>query len=102
MSESTITEPEPVAWRHIADEIGISYRQLDYWTRRGWLKPEQARQTSGSWRRWPDEELAVLRRMAALVAVGVTAEAAARLARDLGRHGSVEIAPGLWLEARHA
>lgn len=31
---------------------GVSYRQLDYWTRHGWITPTVAANGSGSYRRW--------------------------------------------------
>ena len=60
---------------------GISYRQLDYWTRRGFLCPEQTEPGSGRSRRWSLAELDVAERMAALVSAGLTPEAAVRAAR---------------------
>lgn len=53
-----------------AREVGASYRQLDYWARKGALLPEGERGGSGSNRRWPDREVRVarvLRQIAELV-----------------------------------
>ena len=35
---------------------GLSYRQIDYWTRRGVLRPELAANGSGSHRGWSEAE----------------------------------------------
>lgn len=73
----------------------ITYRQLDYWTRRGYLKPGNAGAGSGHWRRWSAEERAVAAMMARLIAAGLTVEAAHKVARAGGR---VELAPGVVVE----
>ena len=75
---------------------GITYRQLDYWTRQGWLCPGVNFQGSGSNREWPPGEIEIARRMGLLVAAGFRPEHAAALARPCeGRH---QLAPGVWLE----
>ena len=77
---------------------GISYRQLDYWVRRGYLKPEYLAPGSGAKRRWTAEERRVAQTMARLVAAGFTPEAAHPIARNgpgqlyLGHGVSVEVA----------
>lgn len=81
--------------------LGLSYRRLDYWARRGYLhpehdKPEQA-YGSGYPRRWPAEELAVAARMTRLLAAGFTLAAAARWARTAPAGIYIEIGPGLLL-----
>lgn len=59
-----------------------TYRQIDYWVRRGWLRPiGAAAPGSGVPRVFPPEELAVADRMARLVRAGLTPEAAHRAAR---------------------
>lgn len=72
--------------------LGITYRQLDYWTRVGYLRTV-AEPTPGSGRRrtWPPEELAVARRMGRLIRAGFEVDAAALTARQ----GSHKIAPGI-------
>jgi hypothetical protein len=72
---------------------GVSYRQLDYWARLGYLRPQHAG-GSGYWRQWSDDELLVARKMGALVAAGVglaTAERVARGASDVGNGVRIEI-----------
>lgn len=68
--------------RGLADsplDYGITYRQLDYWCRQGYLSAGTP--GTGSWRSWSDADREVARLMAALTAGGVTASAAARIAR---------------------
>lgn len=63
-------------------QAGMTYRQMDYWVRRGYLHPAESRPGSGNARVWPPEELEVGRRMAVLVQGGYTPATAARLARE--------------------
>lgn len=72
---------------------GITYRQLDFWVRRGYLHPDHEAPGSGGNRRWTEQECHVARLMGRLVAAGFTPEGAHRVARA----GSswVELAPGV-------
>lgn len=74
---------------------GISYRQLDYWVRRGYLRPGNADLGPGFRRTWDDDERRVATLMARLVRAGVSVEAAHRVARA---GGSLELAPGVRVE----
>lgn len=60
----------------------ISYRRIDYWCRRGYLHPEDDGLGSGNYRRWPEMEIEVARKMAVLIDGGFTPAAAARIARS--------------------
>lgn len=75
-------------------ELGITYRQLDVWTRAGLLKPLHLG-GSGNSREWTRAELNVAKVMGRLVAAGLKPEPASRVARSGGR---CEIAPGIWIE----
>lgn len=75
----------------IARQCGITYRQLDYWVRAGYLHPvpmggkERAEPVdggTGNWRDWPNEELRMAREMGLLVAAGLIPEVAHRVARN--------------------
>lgn len=70
------------------DEIlrrtGISYRQLDHWTRQGYLHPETPAKGCGTRREWTNDEIQVAARMAELVRAGLTRKAAADVARKGG------------------
>jgi hypothetical protein len=94
-----------IEWRHVKAELGITYAQLDTWTRRGWLHPEHPPSRygdagSGAPRRWPAAELEIARRMGRLTGAGLAASAAAAFARSGWPAG--EIAPGLVLTAQEA
>jgi hypothetical protein len=73
-------------WQDRAESLGISYRQLDWWTRCGYLRPVQ-RMTNrmgngtGYQRQWPECELAIAAAMGRLVRLGLTPEAAHKVAR---------------------
>ncbi len=89
-----------VCSRHVRDELGMSYRQMDYAVRAGYLRPVREwrgrRRSSGSPRYWTDEELDVARRLGRLTAAGLALETAARVARS--GPGRSEIAPGITIE----
>lgn len=61
---------------------GCTYRQLDFWTRAGYLVPARAAAGSGSQRLYAAAELVVARRMVALVRVGLAPQVAAYAARN--------------------
>lgn len=85
-----------VCSRHIHGALGISYRQLDYWIRRGYLRPAVPRGGGpGHSRQWPAEEIQVALRMSVLVAAGLVPERAASFARS--GWPAAEIAPGVAL-----
>jgi DNA-binding transcriptional MerR regulator len=61
---------------------GISYRQLDYWCSKGYLRPDSASPGSGYARRFPPEEREIARLMVVLTKAGLEPKAAARAARE--------------------
>lgn len=68
---------KPDSLRHIP----ATYRQIDWWIRRGYLLPDNPNPGSGAARIWTNDELGVLRRMALLVKAGLSPEIAAKAAR---------------------
>lgn len=79
---------------------GISYRQLDYWVRCGWLHPRQLG-GSGNPRDFSVDEERVLLRMARLVNAGMKPEEAAGLARRtnvVDGTGYTHLGPGMVLK----
>jgi hypothetical protein len=68
---------------------GVTYRQLDHWCRKGYLRPDGG-VGSGTVRVFSDEESAVAQVMARLVVAGLLPAAAARVAR-----GEMDLAPGI-------
>jgi len=84
----------------IAREVGLTYRQVDYWARLGYLRPEHAG-GSGNRRIWPPAELEVARQMGRLIAVGLDVAHAHDIARaalaDRGGTAHIHLADGIWL-----
>jgi hypothetical protein len=75
-----------------------SYRQLDHWTRRGWLRPDNGcTPGSGRPRRWSDAELRVADIISRLRLAGIEMETAVRVARHSGVSVPYEVtlAPGI-------
>lgn len=85
-----------VCWRHLHEDLGITYRQLDHWVRRGYLQPRQDQSGPGNARVWSEHEVTVAKRIALLVRAGLPHAKAAWMARDSWPRG--EIAPGVWVE----
>lgn len=83
--------------------IGITARQVDHWTRRGWILPWNSSPGSGHNRIWPEREANIARLMLRLIEAGWNTEAAAPLARaviegHVDEPGTVRIGPGLTLK----
>jgi DNA-binding transcriptional MerR regulator len=79
---TTATRPATFTSAEVCRQTGLSYRQLDSWNRMGYFAPLNDEPGTGHNRVWPQAELDVARMMARLVALGVTPEQAARVARD--------------------
>jgi hypothetical protein len=86
---TTATHPATYSSVEVCRQTGLTYRQLDYWCRQGWLQPEAYSRGNAKpgygpgWdRRWSQAELDVAQMMARLVALGVTAQRAAVVARE--------------------
>lgn len=71
-------------------ELGITYRQLDHWITRGYLRPEN-KPGSGTEREFSEREIEVAKLMAALVNAGFRAEKAAKTARYVLAEGIVRL-----------
>lgn len=67
---------------HALMAVGLTVRRLDFWTTRGYLRADIPSPGSGRARTWSDAEVRVAELMVQLTGAGITAEAAARLARD--------------------
>lgn len=76
-------------------DLGLSYRQLDYWTRCGHITADDPSPGSGHRRTWPGEQLELAERMARLVISlpGVSLSTVAAIARQ--PDVDVELAPGV-------
>jgi hypothetical protein len=74
-----------------AEQVGISYRQLDFWIRNKYIRA--AMPGSGVPRNITGAEFDVLRYMSTLVKAGVSARRAAVMARRLARGKDVALGP---------
>jgi DNA-binding transcriptional MerR regulator len=89
-------------WSMVTAAAEISYRQLDYWTRRGYLRPDVPDPGSGAIQTWSREECDVARLMQRLIHAGLSVSKSARVARaavyapSTGRVRA-RIAPGIWV-----
>lgn len=87
----------------LCQAAGITYRQCDYWTRTGILKPDQEAAGSGSSRNFTDTEARVARRIRRLLDAGFVLETAAKIARlaeamsTAEGYAQFELAPGVTL-----
>ena len=82
---------------------GLTYRQLDYWVRVGYLHPHNNALGSGTARIWPPPEVAVAATMARLVHAGLDVGIAADAARQLHQRRNrvtAGIAPGVTVTVR--
>ena len=75
-----------------AETAGITYKQLDHWTRLGHLHPVGGSGTGNS-RAWTDDEVEIARRMGRLTAAGLPLGWSAQFARNGWPAG--ELAPGI-------
>ena len=95
----------------VVQATGASYRQLDYWARKGLVTPlrsetqhvvprsvaDPSKPGSGRVRIWDDSEVAVIAVMVTLTRWGLTPTAAAAAGRRLATDGVVGVAPGVTL-----
>lgn len=78
------TDPDDGLLRslEVCARAGCTYRQLDFWTRCGYVKAARPGKGHGTRRGYDDAEIAIIRRMAALVHVGLAPKTAAYAARN--------------------
>ena len=97
-------EPGMLTWPQLADQIGVSYRKLDYWIRRGYLLAVM--EGSGYVREVDPTEEDIARLMVRLIGCGLSVEAAAIAARRMIYDGlNTTTLPGgviLILEEEHS
>lgn len=83
---STTEEIEGYGSRRVADAVGITFRQLDYWSRIGIFDPSVAvARGSGSRRRYSIEDVRVLRALAALTELGAPISKLRPVVEELSR-----------------
>lgn len=71
---------------------GITYRQLDYWCRTGYLQPVKATPGTGNLRLFPVAQLGLARLASNLLSAGMAPRQAFDLARQLLEHGHAHLA----------
>jgi hypothetical protein len=77
----------------LAARAGVTYCQVDYWTRAGYLQPHgPPRPGSGYQRAYPESEIPLAALMRDLLAAGLMPEPAHYHARQLLEHGTTRIA----------
>jgi hypothetical protein len=95
------TAPEPVVGLRTPEALaftGLTYRQLDHWTRTGLIHAAAEPGGSGKPRQWPFDEMDVARLAAHLIAAGFNTSAAIYIARQGIGGASIELAPGIVLK----
>lgn len=63
---------------------GLTYRNLDYWTRQGYAHPHVAARGTGTQRRWSRQEAEILARMATWRDAGCSLA----MAREMAERGA--------------
>jgi DNA-binding transcriptional MerR regulator len=91
MGTATTESPSTV---EVAERIGCSYRQLDYWIRVGYLHPDDAQAGTGSRRGWSETEIRVAALIFELERAGFRLEVAAEMARARVTSDTVTFRPG--------
>ena len=76
---------------------GLTYRQLDHWLNRGFIKARNPHPGSGNSRSLTPGEVKVLKAMLPLVQAGIAPDKAAPIARKLVRSGKATLPNGLTL-----
>jgi DNA-binding transcriptional MerR regulator len=73
--------------------VGLTNRQVEFWSRQGYLRTDKTNPGTGSHRNFKHGEIAVAKTMLRLVAAGLTLDAAQRVARAESQ--PFELAPGI-------
>ena len=88
-----VHESRMVPAQALAKQAGLSPRQLDYWTSRGWVRTPVANPGTGHQRMVAESEVAVLRLAVLLISEGFTPERAIGWSRRLWDAGTVDAGP---------
>lgn len=99
----TTTEPDLVGTAALVAASGLTFRQIDYWTRLGllhttaWDGECNPTDGSGRYRHYPIGEVHIAQTAARLLAAGFTVEAALDIARKFATGTTVDLRAGFWL-----
>jgi hypothetical protein len=74
--------PKLMSSLELAERAGLTYKQVDHWTKRRFLKPEPNPGGTGHRRAFKPSEVRVAQVMSALVRAGVMPHIAAKAARS--------------------
>lgn len=91
---------ELLTTRQVAELLRVSYRQLDWWVRSGFLTVGDVTPGSGYPRRWWPDEVNRARAFAALVHVGISPAAVAAAMPSLmldGARFAALLTPAVWI-----
>ena len=90
---ATVADAHLLTATEITTSTGATYRQIDHWTRQGYIRTDgRPSPGSGITRQYPVEEAAVVAYMVRACRFGVSPERAAHAARHDG-----ELGPGAYL-----
>lgn len=94
--DGAVTADDAVTTTDVLSRLpDLTARQLDYWARQGYVRPDVALPGSGYVRSWPPGEVAVIERMVRLVCIGLPPPVAEKIARlGPGRHRVDQV----WIE----
>jgi DNA-binding transcriptional MerR regulator len=82
----------------VCEIAGVTYRQLDYWTRTGIVAPSvQAARGSGTCRRYSDDDVAKLRSIVETLLAGFELEKAVAYAAEIRDRGFAALGNGLYV-----
>lgn len=81
----------------LAEQASISYRQLDFWVRKGYIKERSPGGGSGFLRDFTDDEVAITVKMARLIKIGFKPGPAAEYARLMVEQHTGSIIVDGWL-----
>jgi DNA-binding transcriptional MerR regulator len=77
-----VTKPDTLTSGQVRELARITYRQLDFWTREGYIDPLPGGSSQGRYRRWSRDEAQRICLLAELVRAGVNALHAAHALRN--------------------
>ena len=69
--------------KQVAERANVSYRQIDHWVKKGWIKTQNHIWGTGDHREFSMQEETIVMTMAELIDIGFKADKAAELARRL-------------------
>lgn len=94
MAGSALPDRDARDWltsAELVDESGISWRQLDYWSRTGLLQPIHATPGSGHLRRFEKHQLLRARLLVELLAAGISLHTCRQVIDEFAAAGQVTV-----------